>query len=217
MPACVVFDCDGLLLDTESAWTRAEIALYARHGVEFTLDHKREMLGTAGRESRDWLERHLGLPGRGEELAAEMRALVLDELGDGAPPRPGALELLEALRAQGTPVGLASNSFRAFVDAALAPGDLAARFGSVLSFEEVARPKPAPDIYLESCARLGADPADSVALEDSPTGVAAAVAAGMRVVAVPSLEGVDLSAAHLVAPSLADDAVRRAVGLRLAA
>src|SRR4051794_10954330 len=217
MPACVVFDCDGLLLDTEHAWTRAEVALYANHGVEFTMDHKREMLGTAGRESRDWLERHLGLPGRGEELAAEMRELVLGELDEGAPPRPGALELLEALRAQGTPVGLASNSFRAFVDAALAPGDLAPRFGSVLSFEEVAHPKPAPDIYLESCARLGADPADSVALEDSPTGVAAAVAAGMYVVAVPSLEGVDLSAAHLVAPSLSDERVWGAVGLCLAA
>ena len=217
MPDCVVFDCDGLLLETESAWTRAEVALYARHGVEFTLEHKREMLGTAGRESRDWLQRHLGLPGRGEELAAEMRELVLDELGEGAPPRPGALELLDALRVQGTPVGLASNSFRAFVDAALAPGDLAARFGSVLSFEEVEHPKPAPDIYLESCRRLGADPARSVALEDSPTGVAAAVAAGMDVVAVPSLEGVDLSAAHLVAPSLADEAVWQAVGLRLAA
>ena len=208
MPACVVFDCDGLLLDTEQAWTRAEIALYARHGVEFTMEHKREMLGTAGRESRDWLERHLGLPGRGEELAAEMRELVLGELGDGAPPRPGALELLEALRAQGTPVGLASNSFRAFVDAALAPLDLASRFASVLSFEEVEHPKPAPDLYLESCRRLGADPAESVALEDSPTGVASAVAAGMHVIAVPSLEGVDLSAAHLVASSLADDAVR---------
>ena len=217
MPACVVFDCDGLLLETESAWTRAEVALYARHGVEFTAQHKRDLLGTAGRESAGWLERHLGLPGEGEALAAEMRELVLGELEQGAPARPGALELLEALRAQGTPVGLASNSFRAFVEAALAPLGLAERFGSVLSFEEVEHPKPAPDVYLESCSRLGADPADSVALEDSPTGVAAAAAAGMFVVAVPSMEGVDLSAAHLIAPSLADEAVWRAVGLRLAA
>jgi len=143
---------------------------------------------------------------------------VLDELAEGgAPPRPGALELLEALRAKGTPVGLASNSFRAFVDAALASARLADRFDSVLSFEEVEHPKPAPDVYLESCARLGGDPRESVALEDSPTGVAAAVASGMFVVGVPSLEGVDLGAAHLVAPSLADPAVHEAVGLRLAA
>src|SRR4051795_55641 len=100
MPACVVFDCDGLLLETEAAWTRAEVALYARHGVQFTIEHKREMLGTAGRESSAGLERHLGLPGRGEELAGEMRTLVLGELAErGAPPRPGAVELLEALRA----------------------------------------------------------------------------------------------------------------------
>src|SRR5690242_3383152 len=178
MPDCVVFDCDGLLLDTESAWTRAEVKLYAAHGVEFTLQHKRELLGTAGRESAAGLERHLGLPGRGEELAAEMRCLVLGELAQGgAPPRPGALELLEALRAKGTPVGVASNSFRAFLDAALASADLTDRFASVLSFEDVEHAKPAPDIYLESCRRLGAAPEQSVALEDSPTGVAAAVAA----------------------------------------
>src|SRR3954452_21829198 len=116
MPACVVFDCDGLLLETESAWTKAEIALYARHGVEFTIEHKREMLGTAGRESRDWLERHLGLPGRGEALAAEMRELVLGELGVGAPPRPGALELREPLRARGPRVRLRRNPFPAWLD-----------------------------------------------------------------------------------------------------
>src|SRR4051794_12774543 len=136
MPDCVVFDCDGLLLDTESAWTRAEVTLYARHGVEFTLEHKRELLGTAGRESSNGLERHLNLPGQGDQLAAEMRRLVLEELAaGGAPPRPGALELLEELIARGTPVGVASNSFRAFLDAALDAGGVAGRFASVLSFE----------------------------------------------------------------------------------
>jgi HAD superfamily hydrolase (TIGR01509 family) len=216
-PACVVFDCDGLLLDTESAWTRAEVELYGRHGLAFTMDHKREMLGTAGPVSRGIMERHLGRPGDGAELAAELHELVMAEVGRSAPPRPGAVELVEALRAQGTPVGLASNSFRGFVDTALAVSGLAGHFDLVVTSEEVAHPKPAPDVYLESCRRLGADPTGSVALEDSPTGVSSAVEAGMFVVAVPSLEGVDLSAAHLLAPSLGAEEVWRAVGLRLAA
>ena len=141
----------------------------------------------------------------------------MTELERGAPPQPGAVELVAELRARGTPVGLASNSPREFVERALAVSGMAGAFDSVLTGGEVASPKPAPDVYLESCARLGADPGRSVALEDSPTGVASAVAAGMLVIGVPSLEGVDLSDAPIVAPSLRDAAVRRAVGLALAA
>ena len=77
MPAAVIFDNDGLTLDTELTWTRAEATLYARYGVEFTLDHKREMLGTSGAKSAMAMERHLDQEGRGHELHAELRALCL--------------------------------------------------------------------------------------------------------------------------------------------
>jgi len=216
-PEAVVFDCDGLLLDTESAWTRAEVELYRRHGGEFTLEHKREMVGTDGETASLMMERHLGLPGQGARLRVELLELVLEEVARSAPPRPGALELVAALRGAGVPIGLASNSPRRFVELALGVAGLTESFDCVLSAEDVARPKPAPDIYAESCRRLGVDPAAAVALEDSPTGVAAAKAAGMTVIGVPSLPGVHLPEADVAAPSLHAPAVWSTVGLRAAA
>lgn len=214
MPAAVIFDNDGLTLDTEHTWTRAEAALYARYGTEFTLDHKREMLGTSGERSALTMERHLGQPGRGDELRVELRELVHGELdGAGVEPMPGAVELLDALGASGIPLGLATNSGREFATRALRAAGLYERFAAVVSAEDVERPKPAPDVYLAAAAELGADPAACVALEDSETGVAAAKAAGMTVVGVPSFPGIDLGAADLVVPSLRDERAWRLLGL----
>ena len=99
-PAAVIFDCDGLLLDTESAWSRAEAVLYDRRGHVFTLAHKRELLGTSGPRARAIIERHLGLPGEGHALMAELHELVFAEIARSAPPQPGATDLLRALRAE---------------------------------------------------------------------------------------------------------------------
>lgn len=203
-PEAVVFDCDGLLLDTESAWTRAEATQYAGRGVRFTLEHKRDLIGASGPRAEAALERHLSAPGEGAALMAELHVLVHDEVARAAPPQPGALELLDALRTARIPVGLASNSPRPIVELALRTTGLDMAFASVLTADDVAQPKPAPDVYLASCAALGASPERSVALEDSPTGVAAAVAAGMFVFGVPSLEGIVLSEAHRVERSLHD-------------
>ncbi len=213
----MIFDCDGLLVDTETAWTRAERILYARHGVEFTLDHKRELLGTAGPTARAIVERHLGLDGIGARLEQELHALVAIEIELGAPPMPGAPELIAALRAEGVAIGLASNSPAQLVALSLRTAGFDDVFATVVTADQVAAGKPAPDVYLEACRRLDADPRASVALEDSPTGVAAARAAGLHVIGVPSLDGVDLSAAHLVATSLHAAEVRLATGVRLAA
>jgi HAD superfamily hydrolase (TIGR01509 family) len=130
---------------------------------------------------------------------------------DGAAPLPGARELVEALVGR-TPIAVASNSPETFVRAALEAAGLAAAFTTVVTADQVAEAKPAPDTYLAACDRLGAGPARSVALEDSPTGVAAARAAGLYVVGVPSLPGVVLEA-DLVAESLAHPDVHVAVGL----
>jgi len=214
----VVFDCDGLLVDTETAWTRAERVLYARRGHEFTVDHKRELLGTSGATARATIERHLGLPaGAGGALQQELHVLVLDEVAAYAPPMPGAVELVRALRARGTPIALASNSPREHVDLALETSGFAGSFAAVVTPEDVGLPKPAPDLYAEAVRRLGAAPAGAVALEDSPTGVASARAAGKFVIGVPSFPGVTLDAAHLVVASLDARGVHDALGLRLAA
>jgi HAD superfamily hydrolase (TIGR01509 family) len=214
MPAAVIFDNDGLTLDTEHTWTRAEAALYARYGTRFTLDHKREMLGTSGEKSALTMERHLGQPGRGDELRVELRELVHDELdGTGVEPMPGVVELLDALAEHGIPLGLATNSGREFATRALRAAGIYERFAAVVSAEDVERPKPAPDVYLAAAAELGAEPAECVGLEDSETGVAAARAAGMTVIGVPSFPGVDLDDADLVVPSLNDERVWDLLGL----
>ena len=203
-PKAVLFDNDGLLLDTEVVWTRAEVVLFQRHGTTFTLEHKREMIGTSVTESTAIIERQLDAPGRGPELMDELHELVMEEALRGVEPMPGALELLDALT---IPFGVASNSPRPFVERVLEVSGLRDRFACVLSADDVARPKPAPDLYVELARALGADAGACVALEDSPTGVAAARAAGAFVIGVPSLEGVVLDEADLVAESLADPRV----------
>jgi HAD superfamily hydrolase (TIGR01509 family) len=210
----IVFDNDGLLLDTEHAWTRAEEALFERHGSTFTQQHKRELIGTSRTESAQILERQLGLPGRGEALTDELHELVMAEVAAGVPPRPGALELVAAVRAAGVPVGLASNSAREFVEQVLDVAELTnGQFDVVVTADDVAAPKPAPDIYLAACAALGAPPESSAALEDSPPGVASARAAGMYVIAVPYFPDTPVEGASLVASSLADAEVAAALGL----
>ena len=213
-PAAVVFDNDGLLLDTESVWTRAEQDLFARRGTEFTPADKRELVGTSAAIAGAVLERRLGEPGRAAELIEELNALVVAELEHGVEAMVGARELLGRLRERGTPIGLVSNSPLRFVVRSLQIVGLQGHFDVVLSAHEVAAPKPAPDPYLEACRRLGVEAGPAVvALEDSPTGVAAALAAGLTVIGVPSIEGVALDEAHHLAESLLDEIVSHRLAL----
>ncbi len=208
LPAAVVFDNDGLLLDTESVWTRAEQDLFARRGLDFTATDKRELVGTSATIAGAILERRLGEPGRAAELIEELNLLVVAELERGVEAMVGARELLTRLRERGTPIGLVSNSPLAFVRRSLEIAGFDDQFDVVLSAHEVAAPKPAPDPYLEACRRLGVEPGPAVvALEDSPTGVAAARAAGLTVIGVPSIEGIGLEEAHHIAESLLDTVV----------
>ena len=213
--AAVVFDNDGLLLDTEEAWTRAEQTLFARRDRVFTVEHKRSLIGSARVAAARKLEAMLELAGEGEALMDELHELVMEEALAGVAPRPGALELLERLSGAGVPVAVASNSQREFVQRTLGgAGLLDGRFATVVSVEDVAHPKPAPDIYLEACRRLGAEPGACAALEDSVTGVTAAAAAGMYVVGVPYFAGGELPGSDLLVDSLADPEVATALGLR---
>ena len=207
-PDAVLFDNDGLLLDTESVWTRAEEDLFEAHGIAFTADHKRELVGTSADIAGGLLERWLDRPGQIGTLIEELNELVVAELEHGVEAMVGARDLLESLKAQGTPVGLVSNSPLAFVVRSLEIVGFEDIFDAVVSGHDVAAPKPAPDPYLEGCRRLGVEPGPSViALEDSPTGVTAARAAGLTVIGVPSLDGIELAEAHHIAASLADEVV----------
>jgi HAD superfamily hydrolase (TIGR01509 family) len=207
-PDAVLFDNDGLLLDTESVWTRAEEDLFEAHGIAFTADHKRELVGTSADIAGGLLERWLDRPGQIGTLIEELNELVVAELEHGVEAMVGARDLLESLKAQGTPIGLVSNSPLAFVVRSLEIVGFEDIFDAVVSGHDVAAPKPAPDPYLEGCRRLGVEPGPSViALEDSPTGVTAARAAGLTVIGVPSLDGIELAEAHHIAASLADEVV----------
>jgi HAD superfamily hydrolase (TIGR01509 family) len=212
-PHAVVFDCDGLLLDTETAWTRAESTLFERHGSTFTMDHKRDLIGSSHAIAAAKLEVMLDRPGAGEALIDELHDLVMAEARHDVEPRPGAVALVDALLEAGIPVAVASNSPRAFLDSVLATAGVADRFEHTVAGDEVEHPKPAPDIYLEACRRLHADPERSVALEDSPTGAQAAHAAGMHVIGVPYLPDMEIPPADLTTASLADAVVLEAVGL----
>jgi HAD superfamily hydrolase (TIGR01509 family) len=212
-PDAIVFDNDGLLLDTEEAWTRAESELFRRHGSTFTFDHKRDLIGSSHTIAAGKLEVMLGRPGHGLELMAELHALVMAEADHDVEPRPGAVQLVDGLLAAGIPVAVASNSPREFLDRVLQTSGMAERFAVTVAGDEVPHPKPAPDIYLEACRRLGADPTRSVGLEDSPTGAQAAKAAGLTVIGVPYLADMDIPAADIITASLADAVVSETVGL----
>ena len=210
----VIFDNDGLLLDTEECWTRGERILFRRHGRALTAEHRRELIGLPQSETELKFERMLDAPGEGRALMMETWELVFEELTRYAPPRPGALELIARLQAAGIPLALASNSPRRLIDRALATARIEQdTFAVILTADVVTHPKPAPEIYLTACAALGTEPARTLVLEDSQTGVAAGIAAGCYTIAVPSTPGVDLGQASLVVESLASAQITQALGL----
>ncbi len=201
-PAAIVFDCDGLLVDTEPCWTVAESAVFAARGLPYGPAEKALFIGKSVPATVELMAGFFGEVGNDEAICAEVMSTVGDVIDGQAEPMPGALELVRALSGR-MPIGVASNSPRMILDIALRRAGLTGVFGAVIAADEVPIPKPAPDLYLAACRLLDADPLASVAFEDTWTGAAAARAAGMRVVGVPSLDP-DGFPAELVLETLAD-------------
>lgn len=181
----VVFDLDGLLLDSEHLWDEARESLARERGGRWHEQAQRDMMGLSSPEWSRYMHERIGLDESPDEISAEvvrrMEALYREKL----PLLPGARAAVERLAAR-WPLGLASSSNRPLIDLALERSGLAKLFRATVSSEEVARGKPAPDVYLEAAGRLGAEPARAAAIEDSHNGIRAAAAAGMRVVAIPN-------------------------------
>ena len=181
----VVLDLDGLLIDTEILWTEAKRILYAERGIPFSMDDHRAVLGTSEEYTAMVFTRRFGLgPEHETEVLRAYIAHARRLFALGVPRRPGALELVTALRGR-VPLGLASNTRREIVTDTLALSGLSGCFDVIVTGDE-ADPKPAAGIYLEACRQLGIDPVRSVAVEDSPIGTAAAKAAGLTCIGVPS-------------------------------
>lgn len=201
----VIFDCDGLIVDTETPDYLAWTALYARYGWEFPRDR---WLQNIGRNDNpfDPLEpfRRPGSPLGPDAASSLWREYHAALARDYLTPLPGVVPLLAALRNHGIRTAVASSSRARRVRDLLTTVGLASQFDAIAGGDEVAHAKPAPDVYLLACRRLGVRPDACVALEDSENGVRAAVAAGMRCIAVPSplTRGLDFSAADLVVETL---------------
>ncbi len=189
--SAIVFDCDGLLLDTETCWSRAEAALFADYGFGFGAQEKDLLIGRTLAAACDNMAHYFGRPGTGPQLQAELLPRVEAELAAEVQPMPGARSLVELVAGK-VPIAVATNSPRAMLTAALKSSGFAEFFEVSIAADEVERPKPDPQLYLEAFALLNAEPTAGVALEDSSTGVAAARAARAFLITVPSQPGKQL-------------------------
>jgi HAD superfamily hydrolase (TIGR01509 family) len=181
----VVFDLDGLLLDSEQVWDDVREDLARERGGRWHPSAQRDMMGMSSPEWSRYMHDVIGLPEPPEEINREVVARMLERYAAGPPWLPGAVEAVRRIGAR-WPLGLASSSNRELIDAVLAAADLRSLFAATVSSEEVSRGKPAPDVYLEAARRLGVPPARCAAIEDSQSGIRAAKAAGMRCVAIPN-------------------------------
>jgi HAD superfamily hydrolase (TIGR01509 family) len=183
--AAVVFDLDGVIVDTEELWDEARQELARERGRSWTDTATRDMMGMSSPEWSRYMHDVIGLPDRPEEINREVVRRLLAHYAEEPPLVEGALEAVRRMAAR-WPLGLASSSNREVIDVALDVTGLAPLFRATVSSEEVARGKPAPDVYLEAAHRLGVEAASCAAVEDSANGIRSARAAGMRVVAIPN-------------------------------
>jgi HAD superfamily hydrolase (TIGR01509 family) len=181
----VIFDLDGVIVDSEHVWDAAREALARERGGRWHEGAQRDMMGMSSVEWSRYMHDVIGLKDPPEEISAEVVRRLEATYREELPLVDGAVEAVARL-AQRWPLGLASSSNREIIDLVLGLSGLHRFFRVTVSSEEVPRGKPAPDVYLEAARRLGADPERSAAVEDSRNGILSARAAGMRVIAIPN-------------------------------
>jgi HAD superfamily hydrolase (TIGR01509 family) len=181
----VVFDLDGVLLQSEEVWDEVRERYVRERGGRYDAEVQRAMMGMSSPEWSRYLHERAGVPDAPEAINAEVVRRMLGAYRDHLPLVPGAVEAVERLAAR-YPLGLASSSNRELIDAVLDVAGLAPLFVATVSSEEVARGKPAPDVYLEAARRLDVAAGRCAAVEDSHGGIRSARAAGMRVIAIPN-------------------------------
>jgi len=181
----VVFDLDGVLIESEELWADVREQLARERGGRYGPEEQRAMMGMSSPEWSRYMHEHVGLPESPDEIAAEVVELMAGRYRGELPLVDGSVEAVERLAAR-WPLGLASSSNRPLIDLVLELSGLSRLFRATVSSEEVARGKPAPDVYLEACLRLGVEPTQAAAIEDSHAGIGSAKAAGMRVIAIPN-------------------------------
>jgi HAD superfamily hydrolase (TIGR01509 family) len=185
MTEAVVFDLDGVLLDSEKVWDEVREQLTRERGGRWTENAQREMMGMSSPEWSRYMHDELGVPEPPEEISAEVVRRLEEMYRRELPLLDGAREAVERLAAR-WPLGLASSSNRELIDLVLEVSGLGHYFHVTVSSEEVPRGKPAPDVYLEAARRLKITPQNCAAVEDSRNGIRSAKAAGMRVIAIPN-------------------------------
>lgn len=185
MIEAVVFDMDGVLLESEEVWDAVRERYVRERGGRYDDEGQRAMMGMSAPEWSTFLAEDAGVPGTPEQINQDIVDLMLEAYRRELPLLPDAVDVVRRLAAQ-FPLALASSSNRAIFEEVLRLAGLADAFRVTVSSEEVPRGKPAPDVYLEAARRLGVTPERCAAVEDSHSGIRSAQAAGMRVIAIPN-------------------------------
>jgi HAD superfamily hydrolase (TIGR01509 family) len=181
----VVFDLDGVIVDSEQVWDDVREAYTREVGGTYTDTAARDMMGMSSVEWSRYMADALGVPGTPEEINAAVVERMLVRYGDDPPLIPGAVEAVRRIAAR-WPLGIASSSNPELIEVVVRASGLGDVFQVAVSSQDVPRGKPAPDVYLEAARRLGADPVRCGAVEDSHNGIRSAKAAGMRCIAIPN-------------------------------
>ena len=181
----VIFDMDGVLIDSEHVWDGVRDELAKERGGRWHPGAQRAMMGMSSPEWSRYMHEQIGLAETPEEINRIVVERMLEKYAGGPPWLPGAIAAVERAAAR-YPLGLASSSNRELIDVVLGAGGITGLFRATVSSEEVARGKPAPDVYLEAARRLGVEPSTCAAVEDSHNGIRSAKEAGMACVAIPN-------------------------------
>ena len=187
MTSAVVFDLDGVIVDTEQVWDEVRRRLTADWGGTYSPEAQQAMMGMSSTEWARYMHDELGLPQSPREINGEVVRRMLERYRDDLPLLEGAVDAVRGLHDAGLPLAVASSSNAALIDAVLQTAGIAELFSATVSSEEVARGKPAPDVYLEAARRLEVAPGHCTAVEDSANGIRSAHAAGMRVLVLPNV------------------------------